>query len=114
MYEDKTEMYERRHALLDESRASKGDRLAAGIAAKRLSIFMQSIDFGRLVSLSRQIFKQAEVLKQMTEQLQSDSSDHHRKNLKKSKEYVSDVVSSISDDLTEYISEFYREGGSDG
>ena len=114
MYEDKTEMYESRHALLEECRASKGDRLAAGIAAKRLTIFMQSIDFGKLVSLSRQILKQAEVLKQMTEQLQSDSADHHRKNLKKTKELVSDTVSDMSDSITEYIGEFYREGGSDG
>lgn len=110
MYEDKTELYNKKHALLENGKRSKAEKIMADMASKKLTIFMQSIDFDKLVKLSRSILKQASILKQMTEQMQEDSSDHHRKNLKKTKVYISDVVSSISDDMTEYISEFYKEG----
>ena len=112
MYIDKTDEYNKKHELEEQERkAKKGDRVAAEIAARKLTIFMESIDFSELTRLSRKIYKQAYELKRMTEQLQADSEEHHRKNLKRTKEYVADVMSNMSDDITSYICEFYKQGG---
>lgn len=107
MYEDKTDEYNKRQEL----KAKKGDRVAVEMAARQLTIFMESIDFSELTRLSRKIYKQAGELKQMTEQLQADSAEHHRNSLKRTRRYVADVVSSMSDDITSYICEFYKQGG---
>lgn len=111
MYEDKTELYNRKHELEEqELKARKGDRVAAKIAAWQLTIFMESIDFEELTRLSRKIYKHAYELKQMTEQLQADSAEHHRNSLKHTKECVANVMSNMSDDITSYICEFYKQG----
>lgn len=93
--------YIRRGAVVDPPAKKK--------KSPNAKVFMDSIDFPYLVDKARRAKKLTDQLYDWSIHMQEQADGHHKNNLGISRERVSDILQRLSEEVTDYIYEFYKE-----